>query len=157
MTYMQGNRSVSERLSYTRTHGLTHRDRNTQQTQRETITHGGKSQPQGHNRSQDTGHGPRGCGRREKCTQTGTVSATQEHSLVHKDSLTPKDATYVPAQGQGQATSGPGLVGLVHDKPLACQLQVGLDGLAWLSLQSLPTGEQPRGRPGSLWASALGS
>lgn len=122
---------------------------------------GGKSQPQGHNRSQDIGHSPQGCDRTEKCTQAGTQSHPHKHTVrctrtVSHPKMQPTSPHRAGAKPLGEATGGLGLVGSVHE-PLACRLQVGLNGLAWWSLQSLPTGEQPRGTPGSLWASALGS
>jgi len=142
---------------HTDTWSHTQRHKHRKQTQRETVMHGGKSQPRGHNCSQatvtywprwtqDTGHSPQGYNHREMHSNRDTASPTQEHSPVHKDSLTPKDAAYVPhragARPLGEATGRPGLVRSIQE-PLACRLQVGLDGLAWWSLQSLPTGEQP--------------
>lgn len=94
----------------------------------------------------DTGLSPQGYNHREMHSNRDTASPTQEHSPVHKDSLIPKDAAYVPhragARPLGEATSRPGLVRSIQE-PLACRLQVGLDVLAWWSLQSLHTGEQP--------------
>lgn len=60
------------------------------------------------------------------------------------------------ARPTGKTAGGPRLVWSAQE-PQAGRLQVGVDGLAWWSLQSLPTAEQPWGRPGSLWASVLGS
>lgn len=142
------------------------------QKQRETMTRGVRSQPQGHSPTKGTvTHRDRQCQagaqpirmQPQKHTNGDVVSPTQEHSLMHRKSLThlqrcglgPMWLRFIHRAGAGptvETAAGLGKSGWPRSPGTQGRLTAAggrWAGLA-LALCSPPPGGSPAGRPGSL-------